>query len=91
MSASMSPEEITRLGEEIYSTKLKVTLETDHMGEYVALDVVSGEYEVDRDMLTAVNKARANSPDRLLYITQVGDDVDRSAHHKEIRYAWHFQ
>jgi len=88
MADQITPEEVTRLGEDFYFTSLQSELEPTHNGEYVAIDVVSGKHFVDKDMLNAVEKARAEFPDRLYYIAMIGN-ITRTANHKGIKYAWH--
>jgi len=47
-------------------------LEPDHHGEYVFLDVATGDYDVDSDPLAAMARARAKHPDTVFYIVRVG-------------------
>ncbi len=41
-------------------------------GEFLALDVETGEYELDEDKLTAIDRARTKRCDAPLYILRVG-------------------
>jgi hypothetical protein len=51
---------------------LRKMLEPGHDGEYVVIDVDTGEYEVDRDHLTASDRAAARRPGARLYAARVG-------------------
>ncbi|MBM4032737.1 MAG: hypothetical protein FJ291_13240 [Planctomycetes bacterium] len=66
------PEGFARQAEEYYARALRAKLEPNHKGEYVVLDVESGDYEVDSDEMAALDRARAKHPDRLFYILRVG-------------------
>jgi len=66
------PEAFARRAEEFYARALRSQLEPEHKGEYVVLDVDSGDYELDADEMTAIDRARAKHPDRLFYIKRVG-------------------
>jgi len=66
------PEAFARRAEEHYARALRAKLEPQHKGEYLVLDVESGDYEVDADEMVAIDRARAKHPDRLFYILRVG-------------------
>lgn len=68
---SRSPEEITKLGEQIYFER-KEELEREHNGEYAVIDVDSKESFVNNDLMTAVNQAKEKYPDKLFFIVQIG-------------------
>ena len=72
INGSMTPEEVTRLGEEYYFSKLQHKLEPTNNGKYIVLDVASKDYYIDADIMTAVNEARAKHPTSLFYIAPIG-------------------
>lgn len=45
----MSKEEFARRGEAVYERDLRKLLEPEHNGEVVAIDIVTGAYEVDAE------------------------------------------
>jgi hypothetical protein len=59
-------------GARIYEERLRQLLEPAHNGEYVVIDVETGEYEVDADHLAASDRAAAKHPGAPLYATRVG-------------------
>ena len=70
--ARYSSEQIVELGEELYAQKLRDQLEPQHNGEFLALDVEIGQYELDEDKLAAIDRARSKRRDAPLYILRVG-------------------
>lgn len=67
-----SPPSVAARGEAIYEQQLRAELENKHRGEYLVLDVRSGEYEVDRDDLTATRRLKTRCPDALVYGLRIG-------------------
>lgn len=65
-------EELARKGQQYYDQHLRDKLEPDHTGEYLFLDVETGDYEMDHDELAAMERARAKHPASVFYILRVG-------------------
>ena len=59
-------------GEKIYEFKLKKKLEPQYKGQYVAIEIVSEDYYIGRDMLDAIEKAKKKYPKRKFYILRIG-------------------
>lgn len=55
--------ETARLGDEIYERDIRLRIEADHHGEYVAIDVDSGSWAVADTILAAAERLREQSPD----------------------------
>jgi hypothetical protein len=72
MQAEMSPEEVARRGETIYQQKLRPRVEQQHFGEFLVVDVLSGNYEIDRDDLKASDRVLAKNPNAVLYGVRIG-------------------
>lgn len=64
--------EIAQIGEQIYEQEIRSQVETEHQGEFVIIDVNTGDYEVDPDDPTACQRLLARRPDALLYGVRVG-------------------
>ena len=64
--------ELIEAGERLYATELRAILEPDHLGEFVAIEPVSGEYFLGKNMTEAVQAARRSHPARLPYVMRVG-------------------
>jgi len=65
-------DEVARLGSEIYSNRICPSLQPEDDGKFVAIDVHSGEYEVDVDDLTAVKRLRQRRPDSNIWMERAG-------------------
>ena len=66
------PAEIAEKGTRIYNERLRDLLEPAHNGEFIVIDVETGEYEVDKDYLAASDRAAAKRPGAPLYASRVG-------------------
>ena len=55
-------EETAQLGDEIYRRDVKAQVEASHDGEYVAIDVDSGNWAIAGSELAASDSLRARSP-----------------------------
>lgn len=67
-----SLEEIGRLGEEIYHRDIRPHVMPQHKGEFLTLDIETGDYEVGADDLQTTKRLRARRPDGVLYGVRVG-------------------
>jgi hypothetical protein len=63
--------EMAAKGESIYAT-LKEKLEKEHRGEFVAIEVDSGDYFLGQTLQEADKKARQKYPDRVFYVIRIG-------------------
>ncbi len=59
-------------GTQIYEEQLRSLLEPAHNGEYLVINVETGEFEVDADHLVASTRAAARWPGTARYATRVG-------------------
>ena len=80
-----SPEYISQRGEEIYLNELKDKLEANHMGEYAVIDIDTKKVFTNQNLLTALQEAEAEFPNKLFYIVRVGS---LQKLHKTMRYDW---
>jgi len=71
-NVSYIPEEIARRGNALYERDIRPRIERDHHGEFVVIDVDTGQFEVDRDHLAAAKRARAKYPNAPLFALRVG-------------------
>jgi len=67
-----SREEFARRGREIFDRTVLPTLRPDHEGQFVALDIESGGYEIDPDDYTATERLLRRYPDAQTWLVQVG-------------------
>ena len=66
-----SNEEIARRGDEIYYD-LRAQLEPQHNGEVVAIDLQTGDWEVDPDEIAAAHRLKVRLPDAQIWVVRVG-------------------
>ena len=76
---SRPKEEIARLGDEIYDRDIRSQVESDHFGEYVAIDIDSGTWAIADDLRVAAKRLRTHRPDAIdVWLLRVGH---RALHH----------
>ncbi|MCI0700424.1 MAG: hypothetical protein L0241_05025 [Planctomycetia bacterium] len=66
-----SPEEIAKLGQEIFERVVRPTLKPEE-GKYVAIDIATEEYEVDDSDYAAVMKIHGRNPGAEVWLMRVG-------------------
>ena len=64
--------EIGRLGSRIYDEHLKHALLDDCRGMFVAIDVETGDYEIDEESSTATERLWERRPDAQVYVERIG-------------------
>ena len=70
--------EVRRRGEEIYQNRLRRHVEPFAQGEFIAIDVLSGGFEVDNDDLVASRRLIARNPGARIWGRRVGTSaIDR--------------
>ena len=74
---TVDPRELVDRGRAYYDEHLRASLEPQHTGKFLALDVESGDYEVDEDEMAAIHRAQAKHPESLFCVLRVGH---RAAH-----------
>ncbi len=67
-----SNEEYARRGDAIYERDIKPKLKPEDHGKYVAIDIETGEYEIDADDDTVGDDLLKRIPDVQLWIVRVG-------------------
>ena len=67
-----SPEEIARLGGEVFDRYVRPALCPEDDGKYVAFDIETGDYELAKDDYTAVMQLRSRRPSAEIWLERVG-------------------
>ena len=65
-------EELARIGTEIIRNQVEPVLGPEDRDKFVAVDVESGDYELDEDDYTAVSRLLARRPAGDLWLGRVG-------------------
>jgi hypothetical protein len=87
---NLTPEEITKKGEEIYFNELENELEKEHSGEYLVLEVESKEQFIKPNLLDALDEARKKHSNKVFYIVQIGTIHKQVSNYGKTNYAWIF-
>ena len=64
--------EAHKLGRAIYVKHIKPQMTEDDIGKFVAIDVDSGDYEIDHQVSEALTRLKARRPESALTAQRVG-------------------
>jgi hypothetical protein len=67
-----SGEEFSRRGGEIYDRDVRPALGPEDEGKFVAIDIASGVYEIDRDDYTATERLLTRQPQAQIWLARIG-------------------
>jgi hypothetical protein len=67
-----SPQELARLGTEVFDRRVRPALRPADDNRFVAIDVGSGDYEIDEDDYAAVSRLRARRPSAEVWLERAG-------------------
>jgi hypothetical protein len=65
-------EEFARRGDELFDRVVRPGLAPVDNGKYVALDIDTGEFEIDADQLAAIHRLHARLPQAQVWLVRVG-------------------
>ncbi len=71
-TANSKRHEVVQRGEAVYSNEIRARVEPTYNGQYVVLDVESGDYDVDANKLAALDRLLARRPEAVPYIVRAG-------------------
>lgn len=72
VSATQPADEVARLAQEHYKRGIGARVERDHQGDYLVINIETGEFEVGPDDLEVSLRARERFPDAVLFTMRVG-------------------
>jgi hypothetical protein len=64
--------DIIRRGNTWYEQQIRSQVEPQHDGDFIVINIDTGEFEMDADDLTASKRARERFPDGRLYAMRIG-------------------
>ena len=67
-----SKEEFARRGDELYEQHVRPNVRDEDEGKYVAIDIITGDFEIDESDLAASDRLQARSPGSQTWLTRVG-------------------
>ena len=65
-------EELARLGAEVYDRHVRPALRPEDDGKFVAIDVGTGDFEIDEDDYAAVTRLRTRRPAAEIWLERAG-------------------
>jgi len=65
------PAEIAQKGTQIYQ-KISKQIEKAHSGDFIAIEVKSGEYFLGQTQIEAIEKAKKHFPTKIFYLMKIG-------------------
>lgn len=71
-TVELTKEEIVQQGKEIYYSKILPSIEAGNHGRVVAIDVLTGEFELADDAIASSNQLRARLADPVIFFMRVG-------------------
>ena len=67
-----TPQEVESKGEAIYVRQIRDKLNPKRQGEFLVINIETGEYEVNADDLVATKRLLANCPNAVIYGLRIG-------------------
>jgi hypothetical protein len=67
-----SKEEFARRGDAIYERDIRRIVEPGNEGKFVAIDIETGTYEMDRDEMAASDRLLARLPSAQIWLKRIG-------------------
>jgi len=67
-----TPEELARLGSEVFDRHVRPALRPEDDGKFVAIDIGTGDHEIDEDDYAAVTRLRTRRPSAEVWLGRVG-------------------
>ena len=66
-----SPEETAKIGQDIYERRVRPLLTPEDDGKYVAIDIVTGEYEIDDIDWNAIERLIARRRGTEIWVARI--------------------
>lgn len=67
-----SKEEAARRGDELYEQIVRPHVEPEHNGDIVAIDLDTGDWEVDAEEMNAARRLKSRRPNAQTWVVRVG-------------------
>lgn len=67
-----TPEDLARLGSDVFEHSVRPMLRAEDEGKFVAIDIQTGEYEVDDDDYSAVARLRSRNSKAEIWLAKIG-------------------
>jgi hypothetical protein len=68
-----SGREIAKRGQAIYDRAIRALVETtDNVGKIISIDIETGNYEIDENLLEASDRLQGQFPDAIIWAQRIG-------------------
>ena len=67
-----SKEELAQRGQELYDSGIRQRVESGNKGKIVAIDIETGEFEIDEKVVPATNRLFERYPDAQPWVIRIG-------------------
>jgi hypothetical protein len=67
-----SKEEFAQRGDALYESEIRQQVEEGNHGKIVAIDIETGDFEVDQSEIAACDRLEARRPDAQIWIVRIG-------------------
>ena len=67
-----SKEEFAQRGDAIYESQIRAQVEEGNRGKIVAIDLETGDFEIDSSEIAACERLEARHPDAQIWIVRIG-------------------
>jgi hypothetical protein len=67
-----SKEEFAQRGDYLYESQIKSQVEAGNYGKIVAIDLETGDFEVDKSEIAACDRLEARHPDAQIWMVRIG-------------------
>ncbi|WP_404786367.1 hypothetical protein [Altericista sp. CCNU0014] len=67
-----SKEELAQRGQALYDSSIRQRVETGNEGKIVAIDIETGAFEVDENLVSATNRLFERYPDAQPWVIRIG-------------------
>jgi hypothetical protein len=71
-SPTLEAAEVVRRGQEIYDRDIRARVEPEHRGEFIVIDIETGDYEIDAREVAAIQRSIAKHPDGRRCLLRIG-------------------
>jgi hypothetical protein len=79
-----SPEQLAQAGTDVFNRQVRPALRPEHEGKFVAIDIGTGDYEIDEDDYAAVTRLRARHPSAEVWLERAGHPTAYQMRHVRI-------
>jgi len=75
IASRYTTDEIVQIGRELYARTIQANIKPEDTGKFVALDIDSHNYEIDKDDLTAIDRLQAKYPNAQILLLRAGHEA----------------